>query len=190
MLLNALPTATVSTTASASACQGRRRPQQSSRRPLFASVLAACCCICSWQLVAFCGSQAVRHSSQLPGSWQSSIARAAAKERKPSKATLEKQRKMAQQDAARERKKEDKIEINGVVIQHARNLWKVELENGAVVPCTIGGRLRKASIKVIEGDKVTVEMSPFDLTRGRITYRTIDQMPDQEGGGGKKKGKR
>jgi len=58
---------------------------------------------------------------------------------------------------------------------HSRNVFKVMLTNGAEVQCTLAGRLRMNSIKVLEGDKVTVELSPFDLTRGRITFRTIDR---------------
>ncbi|CAK0854202.1 unnamed protein product [Prorocentrum cordatum] len=73
-------------------------------------------------------------------------------------------------------KKEDQnvIELEGEVMLHARNVWKVMLSNGAEVQCTLGGKLRKNNIRVLEGDRVTVEMSPFDLTRGRITFRSID----------------
>merc|ERR1719242_593323 len=72
------------------------------------------------------------------------------------------------------KKKDNVIEMDGKVIMHSRNVWKVELTNGAEVDCTLAGRLRQNSIKVMEGDSVTVELSPFDLSRGRITFRRID----------------
>merc|ERR1712113_980530 len=76
---------------------------------------------------------------------------------------------------ANKKAKEDVIELDGTVVHHARNLFKVQLENGAECQCTISGRLRMNKIKVMEGDTVTVELSPFDLTRGRITFRKIDK---------------
>jgi len=79
-------------------------------------------------------------------------------------------------EAAEGKKKKDNvIEMSGVVVLHSRNVFKVELSNGVEVSCTLGGRLRKNQIKVLAGDSVTVEMSPFDLTRGRITFRSIDR---------------
>jgi len=82
----------------------------------------------------------------------------------------------ARADKVGEKKKKDNvIEMDGEVTMHSRNVFKVMLTNGAEVQCTLAGRLRMNSIKVLEGDKVTVELSPFDLTRGRITFRTIDR---------------
>merc|ERR1740138_1753809 len=75
---------------------------------------------------------------------------------------------------AQKQKKTDVIELEGEVLLHARNLWKVMLSNGMEVQCTLGGKLRRNNIRVLEGDRVTVEMSPFDLTRGRITFRSIN----------------
>merc|ERR1712217_593138 len=93
---------------------------------------------------------------------------------------------------ANKKEKENVIEMDGVVMQHARNLFKVTLDNGAECQCTISGRLRMNKIRVLEGDTVTVELSPFDLTRGRITFRKIDKSamppapPPRGGGAGKK----
>ena len=68
--------------------------------------------------------------------------------------------------------KEDSIEINGTVKETLPNaMFKVELENGHEVLCHISGKMRMYYIKILPGDKVTVELSPYDLTRGRITYR-------------------
>lgn len=68
--------------------------------------------------------------------------------------------------------KEDVIEIEGVVIEKLPNaMFKVELENGHQVLAHISGKLRKNFIRILPGDKVTMEMSPYDLTKGRITWR-------------------
>ena len=68
--------------------------------------------------------------------------------------------------------KEDAIEMSGKVVETLPNtLFKVELENGHIINATISGRLRKHYIRVLTGDKVKVELSPYDLTKGRITYR-------------------
>ena len=68
--------------------------------------------------------------------------------------------------------KADVIEIEGVVVEKLPNaMFKVELENGHIVLAHISGKLRMNFIKILPGDKVTVELSPYDLTRGRITYR-------------------
>lgn len=61
---------------------------------------------------------------------------------------------------------------DGVVTQALPNaMFRVELENGINVLCVISGKIRKNFIKIIEGDKVKIEMSPYDLTRGRIVTR-------------------
>ncbi len=68
--------------------------------------------------------------------------------------------------------KEDLIELEGKVVETLPNTtFKVELENGHQILATISGKLRMNYIKILTGDKVKVEMSPYDLNRGRITWR-------------------
>lgn len=68
--------------------------------------------------------------------------------------------------------KEDHIEMEGTVVETLPNtMFRVELENGHVVTAHISGRMRKNYIRILTGDKVTVELTPYDLTKGRITYR-------------------
>ena len=68
--------------------------------------------------------------------------------------------------------KEDVIEIEGVVIEPLPNaMFRVQLENGHKVLAHISGKMRMHFIKILPGDKVTLELSPYDLSRGRITYR-------------------
>lgn len=68
--------------------------------------------------------------------------------------------------------KEDVIEVEGVVQETLPNtMFNVELENGHKVLATVSGKIRMHYIRILPGDKVTVELSPYDLTRGRITYR-------------------
>ena len=68
--------------------------------------------------------------------------------------------------------KEDAIELEGKVIEPLPNaMFKVELENGHQVLAHISGKMRMHYIKILPGDKVTVELSPYDPDRGRITYR-------------------
>ena len=68
--------------------------------------------------------------------------------------------------------KEDSIEVQATVLETLPNaMFKVELDNKHRVLAHISGRMRKNFIKVLPGDKVTVELSPYDLTKGRITYR-------------------
>ena len=69
--------------------------------------------------------------------------------------------------------KSDVIEITGTVLEKLPNaMFQVELENGHKVLAHISGKLRMNYIRILPGDKVTVEMSPYDLSRGRITWRT------------------
>lgn len=69
--------------------------------------------------------------------------------------------------------KEDMIEIEGVVQDSLPNaMFNVVLPNGHVILAHISGKLRKNFIRILPGDKVTVEMSPYDLTKGRITWRS------------------
>ena len=68
--------------------------------------------------------------------------------------------------------KSDYIELEGVVKEKLPNTtFKVELENGHSVLAHISGKIRKHYIRILPGDKVTVEMTPYDLTKGRITFR-------------------
>ena len=68
--------------------------------------------------------------------------------------------------------KEDVIEIEGTVVESLPNTnFKVELENGHQILAHISGKLRMNYIKILPGDKVKVELSPYDLTKGRITWR-------------------
>lgn len=69
--------------------------------------------------------------------------------------------------------KDDVLELEGTVVETLPNaMFKVELENGHQVLAHISGKLRMNFIKILPGDKVTIEMSPYDLTRGRITWRS------------------
>ena len=68
--------------------------------------------------------------------------------------------------------KEDHIEMEGTVTDTLPNTtFRVELENGQVVTAHISGRMRKNYIRILTGDKVTVQLTPYDLSKGRITYR-------------------
>ena len=68
--------------------------------------------------------------------------------------------------------KDDVIVVDGKVIEALPNaMFRVQLENGHVVLCHISGKMRMHYIKILPGDKVKVELSPYDLTRGRITWR-------------------
>jgi translation initiation factor IF-1 len=68
--------------------------------------------------------------------------------------------------------KEDALQMEGVVTETLPNTtFRVELENGHVVTAHISGKMRKNYIRILTGDKVTVELTPYDLTKGRITYR-------------------
>ena len=68
--------------------------------------------------------------------------------------------------------KEDLIEAQGTIIETLPNaMFRVELENGHRILAHISGNMRMHYIKILPGDKVTIELSPYDLTRGRITYR-------------------
>ena len=68
--------------------------------------------------------------------------------------------------------KQDAIELEGTVVEPLPNaMFKVELENGHQVLAHISGKMRMHYIKILPGDKATIELSPYDLDRGRITYR-------------------
>jgi translation initiation factor IF-1 len=68
--------------------------------------------------------------------------------------------------------KQDVIEVEGTVIEPLPNaMFRVELENGHKVLAHVSGKIRMNFIRILPGDKVTIELSPYDLTRGRIVYR-------------------
>lgn len=68
--------------------------------------------------------------------------------------------------------KGEHFEVEGTIVEALPNtMFRVKLENGHLIIAHISGRMRKHYIRILEGDHVTVEMTPYDLTRGRITYR-------------------
>ena len=68
--------------------------------------------------------------------------------------------------------KEDVIEVEGTVVEALPNaMFQVELENGHIVLSHVSGKMRMNFIRILPGDKVTMELTPYDLNRGRITYR-------------------
>jgi translation initiation factor IF-1 len=72
----------------------------------------------------------------------------------------------------RKMSKDDSIEFEGTILETLPNtVFRVKLENGHVVTAHISGRMRKNYIRILTGDKVKIEMTPYDLTKGRITYR-------------------
>jgi translation initiation factor IF-1 len=77
--------------------------------------------------------------------------------------------------------KEDQIEMQGVVTEALPNTtFRVKLENGHLVTAHISGRMRKNYIRILTGDAVTVELTPYDLTRGRIIYRDMGKKKEEE----------
>jgi translation initiation factor IF-1 len=68
--------------------------------------------------------------------------------------------------------KEDNIEVQGTILETLPNaMFRVELENSQIILAYVSGKMRMHFIKILPGDKVTIELSPYDLTKGRITYR-------------------
>ena len=68
--------------------------------------------------------------------------------------------------------KEESIEMQGTILETLPNtMFRVQLDNGHIVMAHISGKMRKNYIRILTGDKVTVQMSPYDLTKGRITFR-------------------
>jgi translation initiation factor IF-1 len=68
--------------------------------------------------------------------------------------------------------KEDQIQLSGTVVDTLPNtMFRVELENGHVIMAHISGKMRKNYIRILTGDKVKVELSPYDVSKGRITFR-------------------
>lgn len=69
-------------------------------------------------------------------------------------------------------KDKDLIQLDGDITEVLPNqMFKVELDNGHIVTCYTGGKMRQFRIRLVQGDRVTVEMTPYDLDRGRIVYR-------------------
>jgi len=69
-------------------------------------------------------------------------------------------------------KKEDNIEMQGIVLDTLPNtMFRVQLENGYLITAHLSGKMRKNYIRILTGDKVTVEMTPYDLSKGRIIFR-------------------
>ena len=69
--------------------------------------------------------------------------------------------------------KEDQIEMEGTVVETLPNtMFRIELDNGHIVTAHISGKMRKHYIRILTGDRVTVEMTPYDLSKGRIIYRS------------------
>ncbi|MGH2620207.1 MAG: translation initiation factor IF-1 [Anaerolineales bacterium] len=69
-------------------------------------------------------------------------------------------------------KKEEKIEVDGIVVEALpATQFRVELDNGHLVLAYLSGKMRRHYIRILRGDRVRVELSPYDLTRGRIAYR-------------------
>lgn len=72
--------------------------------------------------------------------------------------------------------KEEQIEMEGVIVETLPNtMFRVKLENGHLVTAHISGKMRKNYIRLLTGDHVTVELTPYDLSKGRITYRNIEK---------------
>jgi translation initiation factor IF-1 len=75
-------------------------------------------------------------------------------------------------DGERAVAKDDTIEVRGVVLESLPNaMFRVEVENGHQILAHVSGKMRKNFIRILNGDQVLVQLSPYDLTRGRITYR-------------------
>lgn len=78
--------------------------------------------------------------------------------------------------------KEEHIEMEGTVIEALPNtMFRVKLENGHVITAHISGKMRKNYIRILTGDTVMVEMTPYDLSKGRIIYRSLDKKKSSGG---------
>jgi len=77
--------------------------------------------------------------------------------------------------------KEEQIQMNGVVIETLPNtMFRVKLEKGHIITAHISGKMRKNYIRILTGDTVTVEMTPYDLSKGRIIYRNVEKRQREE----------
>jgi len=95
----------------------------------------------------------------------------AAKKRRGYRPPPKKKNAVRREDEPRQART-DAIEVTGTVTEPLPNaMFRVELENGHVVLAHISGKMRRHFIRILRGDKVTVELSPYDLTRGRVVYR-------------------
>jgi len=65
----------------------------------------------------------------------------------------------------------DRLEMNGFVVESNKGQFKVKVNDNLIVLCTLGGKIRMNSVKILMGDEVTIEVSPYDTSRGRIVYR-------------------
>lgn len=84
--------------------------------------------------------------------------------------------------------KQENISLTGDVLEELGNsMFKVELDSGHQILCTISGKIRKNYIRILAGDKVKVEVSPYDLTRGRIVTRLSLTTPPEQNSDNKKK---
>lgn len=72
--------------------------------------------------------------------------------------------------------KEESLQMTGIVVESLPNtMFRVKLENGHIITAHISGRMRKNYIRILTGDAVTVEMTPYDLSKGRIIFRNLDK---------------
>lgn len=86
--------------------------------------------------------------------------------------------------------KQDNIVVSGIVSEELGNsMFRVQLDSGHSIICTISGKIRKNFIRILAGDNVVLEMSPYDLTRGRITRRVDNNMSVNSSSTNKKKKK-
>ena len=77
--------------------------------------------------------------------------------------------------------KEDQIEMEGAILETLPNtMFRVQLDNGHIITAHISGRMRKNYIRISKGDRVTVQITPYDLTKGRITYRGKENKENKE----------
>lgn len=92
--------------------------------------------------------------------------------RRPGSFRRKKKQKKSQTKSQPQSTESDAIEVTGTVVEALPNaMFKVELENGHEVLAHISGKMRRHFIRILRGDRVTVELSPYDLTRGRLVYR-------------------
>jgi len=77
--------------------------------------------------------------------------------------------------------KEDSIEMDGSIVETLPNtMFRVKLQNGHIITAHICGKMRKNYIRLLTGDAVIVELTPYDLSKGRIIYRNIDKRPERK----------
>ncbi|OJV15293.1 MAG: translation initiation factor IF-1 [Alphaproteobacteria bacterium 33-17] len=75
--------------------------------------------------------------------------------------------------------KEELLEFDGVVVELLPNAFRVKLDNGHIIIAHTSGKMRKNRIRILAGDRVTVEMTPYDLTKGRIKHRFKDGVKEE-----------